>query len=130
MPALTTSRIFINDIILHAQHGVLPQEQLTGNDYKVSVSLDYDISKAINTDNVADTINYAEVYEVIKEEMITPSKLIEHVAGRIAQRLLTQYPSVAAITLRITKLNPPMGAQCQGAGVEITMCNKKLIKIV
>ncbi len=130
MPALTTSRIFINDIILHAQHGVLPQEQLTGNDYKVSVSLDYDISKAINTDNVADTINYAEVYEVIKEEMITPSKLIEHVAGRIAQRLLTQYPSVAAITLSITKLNPPMGAQCQGAGVEITMCNKKLIKIV
>ncbi len=130
MPALTTSRIFINDIILHAQHGVLPQEQLTGNDYKVSVSLDYDISKAINTDNVADTINYAEVYDVIKEEMITPSKLIEHVAGRIAQRLLTQYPSVAAITLSITKLNPPMGAQCQGAGVEITMCNKKLIKIV
>lgn len=130
MPALTTSRIFINDIILHAQHGVLPQEQLTGNDYKVSVNLDYDISKAINTDNVADTINYAEVYEVIKEEMITPSKLIEHVAGRIAQRLLTQYPSVAAITLSITKLNPPMGAQCQGAGVEITMCNKKLIKIV
>lgn len=130
MPALTTSRIFINDIILHAQHGVLPQEQLTGNDYKVSVSLDYDISKAINTDNVADTINYAEVYNVIKEEMITPSKLIEHVAGRIAQRLLTQYPSVAAITLSITKLNPPMGAQCQGAGVEITMCNKKLIKIV
>lgn len=130
MPALTTSRIFINDIILHAQHGVLPQEQLTGNDYKISVSLDYDISKAINTDNVADTINYAEVYEVIKEEMITPSKLIEHVAGRIAQRLLTQYPSVAAITLSITKLNPPMGAQCQGAGVEITMCNKKLIKIV
>ena len=109
---------------------MLPQEQLTGNDYKVSVSLDYDISKAINTDNVADTINYAEVYEVIKEEMITPSKLIEHVAGRIAQRLLTQYPSVAAITLSITKLNPPMGAQCQGAGVEITMCNKKLIKIV
>lgn len=130
MPALTISRIFINDIILHAQHGVLLQEQLTGNDYKVSVSLDYDISKAINTDNVADTINYAEVYEVIKEEMITPSKLIEHVAGRIAQRLLTQYPSVAAITLSITKLNPPMGAQCQGAGVEITMCNKKLIKIV
>lgn len=130
MPALTTSRIFINDIILHAQHGVLPQEQLTGNDYKVSVSLDYDISKAINTDNVADTINYAEVYNVIKEEMIAPSKLIEHVAGRIAQRLLTQYPSVAAITLSITKLNPPMGAQCQGAGVEITMCNKKLIKIV
>lgn len=130
MPALTTSRIFINDIVLHAQHGVLPQEQLTGNDYKVSVSLDYDISKAINTDNVADTINYAEVYDVIKEEMITPSKLIEHVAGRIAQRLLTQYPSVAAITLSITKLNPPMGAQCQGAGVEITMCNKKLIKIV
>lgn len=44
---ITHSTIFVNDIQLHAYHGVMPQEQLTGNDYLVSVSAQYPIYKAI-----------------------------------------------------------------------------------
>lgn len=73
------------------------------------------------TDDVADTLNYAEVYNIIKEEMNVPSKLIEHVAGRITDHLMTSYADITSITLRITKLNPPMGADCNGAGVELTV---------
>lgn len=76
---LTESYIYINDIRLHALHGVLPQEQLTGNDYIVNIRIGYDIKKAFETDDVADTLNYAEVYNIVKEEMGVPSKLIEHV---------------------------------------------------
>ena len=47
---ITHSTIFVNDIQLHAYHGVMPQEQLTGNDYLVSVSEQYPIDKAITTD--------------------------------------------------------------------------------
>ena len=71
------SFIHIDDIRLHAYHGVLPQEQLTGNDYIINVRVGYDISRAMYTDDVADTLNYAEVYNIIKEEMNVPSKLIE-----------------------------------------------------
>ena len=75
----------------------------------------------MQTDDVADTLNYAEVYNIIKEEMNVPSKLIEHVAGRITDHLMASYADITSITLRITKLNPPMGADCNGAGVEITV---------
>ena len=125
MKTLTNSFIHINNIRLHARHGVLPQEQLTGNDYIINVRASYDISRAMQTDDVADTLNYAEVYNIIKEEMNIPSKLIEHVAGRIADRLLDHYADINSIMLRITKCNPPMGADCDGAGVEINVTRPK-----
>ena len=125
MTTLTQSFIHINDIRLHARHGVLPQERLTGNDYSIDTRIGYDISRAMLSDNVADTLNYAEVYNTIKEEMLTPSRLIEHVAGRIANRLIAEHSEITTIILRITKLNPPMGADCAGAGVEIHMTNEK-----
>lgn len=119
MKTLTESYVHIDGIRLHARHGVLPQEQLTGNDYIINVRASYDISRAMQTDDVADTLNYAEVYNIIKEEMSVPSKLIEHVAGRIADRLMDSYSQISSVMLRITKCNPPMGADCNGAGVEI-----------
>lgn len=119
MKTLTESYVHIDGIRLHARHGVLPQEQLTGNDYIINVRASYDISRAMQTDDVADTLNYAEVYNIIKEEMSIPSKLIEHVAGRIADRLMDSYSQISSVMLRITKCNPPMGSDCNGAGVEI-----------
>ena len=119
------SFIHIDDIRLHARHGVLPQEQLTGNDYSISIKIGYDISRAMRTDDVVDTLNYAEVYRIIKTEMSVPSKLIEHVAGRIADRLVAEFAEITSIVLRVTKLNPPMGADCRGAGVEIHVVNEK-----
>lgn len=118
---ITHSTIFVNDIQLHAYHGVMPQEQLTGNDYLVSVSAQYPIDKAITTDEVQHTLNYAMVYDIVKEEMGISSKLVEHVAGRIAQHLMKHFADISAVLVRITKLNPPMGAQCAGAGVEVEM---------
>lgn len=118
---ITHSTIFVNDIQLHAYHGVMPQEQLTGNDYLVSVSAQYPIDKAITTDDVQHTLNYAMVYDIVKEEMGISSKLVEHVAGRIAQHLMKHFADISAVQVRITKLNPPMGAQCAGAGVEVEM---------
>lgn len=118
---ITHSTIFVNDIQLHAYHGVIPQEQLTGNDYLVSVSAQYPIDKAITTDDVQHTLNYAMVYDIVKEEMGISSKLVEHVAGRIAQHLMKQFADISVVQVRITKLNPPMGAQCAGAGVEVEM---------
>lgn len=118
---ITHSTIFVNDIQLHAYHGVMPQEQLTGNDYLVSVSAQYPIDKAIITDDVQHTLNYAMVYDIVKEEMGISSKLVEHVAGRIAQHLMKQFADISTVRVRVTKLNPPMGAQCAGAGVEVEM---------
>lgn len=116
---LLSSYILLKDVRFHAYHGVLTQERLTGNDYVVNLRIRYDVSDALLSDDVNDTLNYAEVYELVSQEMSVPSALIERVAGRIGERLYRHFPTIQDVELKIMKENPPMGADCNGAGVEV-----------
>ena len=109
----------LNDLRFYAYHGAFPQERRVGGDYSVTLRVETDLSAAIETDQLDDTLNYAELYEVVKREMLIPSNLLEHVAGRIAKSVIDTFPQVQRVDLTVVKLNPPMGADCQGAGVEI-----------
>ena len=120
-----SSKIYLRNVRFHAFHGVLPQEGIVGNDYLVNLMLDYDFSSAMKTDDLQGTLNYAEVYQKVREEMAVPSKLLEHVAGRIAHRLFSDFPEIQKLQLSITKVNPPMGADSDGAGVEVVLTNDK-----
>lgn len=122
---LKSSKIYLRNVRFHAFHGVLPQEGIVGNDYLVNLVLDYDFSSAMKTDDLQGTLNYAEVYQKVREEMAVPSKLLEHVAGRIAHRLFSDFPEIQKLQLSITKVNPPMGADSDGAGVEVVLTNDK-----
>lgn len=122
---LMSSKIYLRNVRFHAFHGVLPQEGIVGNDYLVNLVLDYDFSSAMQTDDLQGTLNYAEVYQKVREEMAVPSKLLEHVAGRIAHRLFSDFPEIQKLQLSITKVNPPMGADSDGAGVEVVLTNDK-----
>ncbi len=119
------SRIFLNDIRLYAYHGVMPQERTVGGWYTVSVAVDYDFSKALETDDVADTLDYSKVLEIVKAEMNIPSNLIEHVAGRIGKALFRSFCAVSAAEIKIIKDNPPMGSDTAGAGVLLSVKNDK-----
>ena len=120
---LRNSTISIENLRIHAFHGVMEQERNVGADFLLSLHIHYNISKAMETDEVADTLNYAEVCEVVTQEMKTPSKLLEHVAGRICKALFLRFPQATAINLKLTKQNPPMGADCDGASVEVHVTN-------
>ena len=122
---LNESYIYINDLRFHAFHGVMPQERLTGNDYSVDLRVGYDVSSAMLSDHVNDTVNYATLYEIVRQEMSVPSRLVERVAYRIADRISRRYPDVTRMDVRVTKLNPPLGADCHGAGVELHLINDK-----
>lgn len=122
---LMSSKIYLRNVRFHAFHGVLPQEGIVGNDYLVNLVLDYDFSSALKTDDLQGTLNYAEVYQKVREEMAVPSKLLEHVAGRIAYRLFSDFPEIQKLQLSITKVNPPIGADSDGAGVEVVLTNDK-----
>jgi dihydroneopterin aldolase len=113
------SYITLNGLRFYAYHGVLPQERNVGGDYILSLRLGYDISRAMQSDDVSDTLNYAEVYQLVKREMAVPSKLLEHVAGRIVSAIKENFPAVTSIDLTLNKVNPPMGADSMGAGVEL-----------
>ena len=81
---INNSYTLLKDICCFAYHGVAPQENIIGNEYIINLKLKVDISQAIQTDDVVDTVNYAEIHEAVKAEMSIPSKLLEHVCGRIA----------------------------------------------
>lgn len=124
---LFSSRIFLKNVRLHAYHGVLPQEQTVGNDYIVNLAINYDFTCAMKTDELSGTISYADLLELVKEEMAIPSKLLEHVAGRIGDRLFAEFPDIHEVQLAINKVNPPMEADCDGAGVEVVLTNDKTL---
>ena len=122
---IKNSCIFLNDLRFHAFHGVMPQERLTGNDYRVDLKIDFPLEKAVGSDDVNDTLNYATVYTAVKEEMDVPSQLIERVAYRIADRLFRTFKAINEVEIKVEKYNPPMGADCEGAGVELHLINDK-----
>ena len=111
--------ILLKDLRFQARHGVGAQESLVGNEFTVNLRLRTDLTKAVRTDDVADTLSYADVFEAVRDEMSRPSQLLEHVAGRIARRLFQDFPALDAIELKLMKRNPPMGADIDSAGVEL-----------
>lgn len=122
---ITSSYISLRNVRFHAFHGVMPQERKVGADFLVNLRVGYPLEQAMQSDEVGDTLNYAALYEVVKTEMMQPSNLLEHVAGRIADAVVKRFPQVTSIDLDLTKQNPPMGADCDGAGVEIHLINDK-----
>lgn len=116
---LKNGYIHLRGLRFHAFHGVMAQERMVGNDYEVDLRLRVNVERAMLSDDVADTVNYAEVYQLAKQVMGEPRNLVEHVAARIAQAILGKWSQVDEVNVCLTKRNPPMGADCEGAGVEL-----------
>lgn len=122
---VTDQRITLNRVRLYAYHGVLPQERKVGGWYEVTLSVDYPFLQALESDSVADTVNYASLIDVVLREMAVSSQLLEHVAGRICRSVIEVFPKTVHVSVEITKLNPPMGCDTQGASVLLGMNNSK-----
>lgn len=111
--------VILENLKFHAFHGVMPQERSVGNSFLVSIRLDYPFDRAMASDDLQYTVNYAEAFEIVRKEMEIPSKLLEHVAGRIHTALLSRYPSIQGGFIKIEKSNPPIAGICGTAAVEI-----------
>ena len=114
---LTESYICLHDVRFYAFHGVMPQERKVGGEFLVSVKVGYPLEQAMRSDDVANTLNYAELYELVKKEMMQPSCLLEHVMGRIVEAIEKAFPEVTSVEVKIKKVNPPMGSDSNGAEV-------------
>ena len=122
---IESSYISLRNVRFYAFHGVMPKERRVGADFLVTLRVGFPLEKAMLSDEIGDTLNYAALYTVVQAEMKKPSNLLEHVAGRIADAIVKRFPQVTSIDLELTKQNPPMGADCDGAVVEIHLINDK-----
>lgn len=113
--------IILRNMRFYAQHGCFEQERTIGTNFNVDLRLKVDTSQAEVSDNISDTVSYLDVYQVVKREMGIASNLLEHVARRIGEAILYEFPMVEGIQITISKLNPPLGGQIGAAVVEINL---------
>lgn len=119
--------IILKNIRVHANHGCLVEEGIIGSDYRVDVKVKVPLEKAIKSDRLADTVDYVHLNRIVKEEMAIRSELLEHVAGRIIDRVFKELSEVQKITLEIAKINPPINGDV--ASVSVKIKQKKLANL-
>jgi 7,8-dihydroneopterin aldolase/epimerase/oxygenase len=113
------SIIAIEGIRLYAFHGCMDEEGKVGSHYEVNVKIEADVEKSTKTDHLADTVDYVHVYEIVKEEMAIRSKLIEHVAKRILDKLKNECKNVQGAEVTLYKLDPPIHGIVKRVGITL-----------
>jgi len=105
--------IKITNIRVHAHHGCLAEESIIGSEYRVDISVKTDLRNASVSDQLSDTVDYVHINHLVKEEMNIPSKLLEHVAKRIIDRILQELETVKKVEVSVSKINPPIGGDVE-----------------
>lgn len=109
--------ILLTKMQFHAFHGVTEQENKVGNTFYVDLKIGCDFTKACISDNIEDTINYADVFSMVDKIMKNPCKLIEHLAENICSELKSRFSQIKSIEIKVTKLNPPISGQLDSASI-------------
>jgi dihydroneopterin aldolase len=112
--------IELEDMEFYSFHGCYKEEQVAGNKFIIQLAFETNTSKAEQSDNINDTINYAQVYGIVKKEMEVKSHLIEHVGQRIITTVKNKFPQIESIRVKVSKMNPPMGGnmKCVSATIK------------
>ena len=111
--------IRIENMEFYAFHGCYRQEQVVGGRFLVDLEIMTDLEKAARSDKIRDTINYQAAYDVVKEQMNIKSHLLEHVARRILDKLFEKFTAIEKATVKVSKMNPPMGGQMERVSVTL-----------
>ncbi len=112
--------ILLEDMEFYSYHGCFKEEQVIGNRFFVDLEIDVDTAKAELSDNLADTINYQSVYNVIRDVMSTKCHLLEHLARRILDALSQSFPGIRQATIKVSKMNPPMGGKMRCVSIQMS----------
>ncbi len=113
-------KIIIKDLKLYAYHGVNPEEKIEGQNFVLDVVCKCDLKKPCKTDNVDDTVSYADVIKLIKKVFVGKKyDLIEKAAQVVADAILDNFNKVKEVKITLKKPEAPMKADFSYVAVEI-----------
>jgi len=112
-----TGVIELEEMEFYAYHGCFKEEQVVGNRFLVKVTLETDCTVPAQTDSINDALNYVKVYEIVREEIMQKSHLLEHLNKRIIDHIYEKFPQLIKATVKVSKMNPPMGGQMKCVSV-------------
>jgi 7,8-dihydroneopterin aldolase/epimerase/oxygenase len=101
-------------------HGHFKEERIVGNKFIVDLTIETDMSIPKESDNLKDAVNYQRVYEIVKIQMEKKSHLLEHIAGRILDAIYNEAEGIKKLTVKVSKMNPPMGGKIGSVSVIMT----------
>lgn len=117
----TLDKILINQMAFYGYHGLFPEENKLGQRFYVDIQLMLDLKNSSKSDDMTDSINYGDVFELIKGIMEgKPKNLIEAVAADISDALFYKFELLNACTVKVIKPDPPIPGHYQSVAVEIT----------
>ncbi len=101
----------------YAFHGHFKEEQIVGNKFQIDLTIEADLDRASETDRLEDTLDYQVAFRLVKKEMDKNSNLLEHIGKRILDSIYSNLDGVLKATVRIRKMNPPMGGHINSVAV-------------
>ena len=113
-------KIIIKDLKLYAYHGVNPEEKIQGQNFILDIVCKMDLTKPCHTDNVNDTVSYAQIIKVVKKVFIAEKyDLIEKAAQVVADAIFESFEQIEKIELTLKKPEAPMKADFGYVAIEI-----------
>jgi len=113
-------RIHLDGMVFQARHGVHDHEKVTDQRFEVDVELLLDLQPAGMEDDLARTLDYGRVYETVRTIVeSTTFNLIEALAEAIAHELLSDFPALEEVVVRVRKPEVQLGGPLQFAGVQV-----------
>lgn len=109
--------IQIENMEFYAFHGHFKEERIVGNKFLVDLTIETDMKVPAESDNLKDAVNYQKVYDIIKSQMGMKSHLLEHIAGRIIDAIYAEMQGISKVTVKVSKMNPPMGGKIGSVSV-------------
>lgn len=104
-------RILLEGMEFFAYHGCFREEKIIGTKFIVDLEFEFDTASAEISDNIHDTVNYQAIFRLVRAEMEIKSNLLENVARRILASIRKSYPVITHSTVKIRKMNPPLGGK-------------------
>jgi dihydroneopterin aldolase len=112
--------IHIENMEFYSFHGHFKEERIVGNKFLVDLIIETDMKAPSESDNLKDAVNYQRVYDIVKSQMEMKSHLLEHIAGRILDAIYAEMHGIEKVTVKVSKLNPPMGGKIGSVSVVIS----------
>jgi dihydroneopterin aldolase len=112
-------KIYFNGMSFYGYHGVFGAEAELGQRFFVDLDLSLDLSKAGASDDLNDTVNYADIFTCVQKVVEGERyNLVEKLAAQIAERLLRQFP-LMEVKVKVTKPNPPINGHYESVAIEM-----------
>jgi dihydroneopterin aldolase len=109
--------IQIENMEFYSFHGHFKEEQIVGNKFIVDLTIETDMTVPAASDNLKDAVDYQRAYQIVKLQMEKKSHLLENIAGRIIEAIYSEMKDIKRVTVKVSKMNPPMGGKIGSVSV-------------